>query len=119
MASRYHLCMRIQAFSDLPVVPLGAGAAIQKHMIAGAGQVPNLRQFVRACFEPGQTAAAHSHADMTEVFYIESGKGTLVVDGISHALEAGTSFCVEPGERHELSSAGSSPLVVIYASIPS
>ncbi len=111
--------MRIQAFPDLPVVPLGAGLAIQKHMLAAPGEVPNLRQFVRACFEPGQTAAAHSHPDMTEVFYIESGAGTLVVDGIAHALEPGTSFCVEPGEMHEITSARSSALVVIYASIPS
>lgn len=109
--------MRIHAFPELTVAPLGAGAAIQKHMMVPPGQVANVRQFVRACFEPGQTAPAHSHPDMTELFYIESGEGTLVVDGLSHALEPGTSFTVEPGEIHEISSSPSSPLVVIYASV--
>lgn len=109
--------MQIQAFEDLPTTTLGTG--IQKHMIVGPGAVPNVMQFVRACFLPGQVAPAHAHPDMTELFYIESGEGTLVVDGITYALQPGVSFCVEPEEEHEIASSPTSELVVIYVSVHS
>lgn len=113
------MTMRIHSLQDLPVVGLGVGTAIEKHMLVGAGTVPHVMQFVRACFQPGQVAPVHAHADMTEMFYIESGEGTLTVDGVSHPLQPGVSFWVEPGEMHEIASAPNSELVVIYASVHS
>lgn len=109
--------MRIHTFEDLPVAPLGTG--IQKHMLVGSGVVPNVMQFVRACFQPNQIAPAHAHPDMTELFYIESGEGTLVVEGGSHPLWPGVSFIVSPGEKHEITSSPASELVVVYVSVHS
>jgi len=109
--------MRIHSLQEVPVVPLGSGTAIQKHLLVGAGEVPQVRQFVRACFQAGQVAPAHAHPDMTELFYIEAGAGTLTVDGVSYPLQPGVSFVVEPGEHHEIASAADSELVVVYVSV--
>lgn len=109
--------MHIHDLQDLPVAALGVGTAIEKRMLAGSDDVPHVMQFVRATFAPGQVAPAHAHADWSELFYVESGEGTLTVDGTAHALRAGIVFTVEPGERHEIVSGPASHLVVIYVSI--
>ncbi|MBL0311603.1 MAG: cupin domain-containing protein [Holophagaceae bacterium] len=109
--------MRIHSLEDLPIASLGTG--IQKRMLVGSGMVPHVMQFVRACFSPGQVAPAHAHPDMTEMFYIESGEGTLTVDGVSHPLQPGVSFLVEPKEKHEIASSPGSELVVVYVSVHS
>ena len=66
------------------------------------GEVKHLTNFSQALIPAGEIVKKHSHEDMTEVFYILSGKGDYIVDGISHALEANTSLCIEAGEEHEL-----------------
>lgn len=109
--------MRIHALQDRPVAPLGPGTAIEKRMLAEAGEVPHVMQFVRAVFAPGQVAPAHAHADWTELFYVESGEGVLTVDGSAHPLRPGVTFTVAPGERHEIASGPASDLVVVYVSI--
>lgn len=109
--------MRIQSFGDLPVASLGPGTAIEKRMLAGPEVAPHVLQFVRATFQPGQVAPAHAHPDWTELFYVESGEGTLTVDGAAHPLHPGVTFAVEPGERHEIASAPGSELVLVYISI--
>lgn len=111
--------MQIHALHDLPTVGLGPGTGIQKHMLVGAGMVPHVMQFVRADFQPGQVAPAHAHADMTELFYVESGEGTLTVNGAPHPLHPGVSFRIDPGETHEIASSAGTSLVVIYVSIHS
>ncbi|GLH72753.1 hypothetical protein GETHLI_12550 [Geothrix limicola] len=113
------MTMQIHSLHDVPTVALGPGTGIQKHMLVGAGAVPHVLQFVRADFQPGQVAPAHAHADMTELFYIEAGAGTLTVDGVSHPLQPGVSFWIEPGEMHEIASSADTSLVVIYVSVHS
>ncbi len=109
--------MRIHASEYLPVASLGPGTAIEKRMLAGPEVAPHVLQFVRATFQPGQVAPVHAHPDMTELFYVESGEGTLTLDGMAHPLHPGVTFAVEPGERHEIASAPGSELVIVYVSI--
>lgn len=109
--------MRIHAPGDLPVAALGPGLAIEKRMLASAEVAPHLMQFVRATFQPAQVAPAHAHPDMTELFYVESGEGTLTVDGVVHLLHPGMTFAVEPGERHGIASTPAAGLVIVYVSI--
>ena len=109
--------MRILSLHDTPATSLGAGLSIEKRLLAGSNGVPQVMQFVRAHFQPGQVAPAHAHADWTELFYVESGEGTLTVDGTEHPLAPGLSFVVEPGERHEIASAPASELVLVYLSL--
>jgi mannose-6-phosphate isomerase-like protein (cupin superfamily) len=54
---------------------------------------------------------------MIEVFFIVEGEGTITVDGVCHAVSAGSSIAVEPGESHELANSGQQAMVVSYFSV--
>ncbi|HHP7244552.1 MAG TPA: cupin domain-containing protein [Elainellaceae cyanobacterium] len=90
---------------------------IQKKVMLTVGDAPNLVYFSQACFKPGQVAGAHAHTDMSEVFFIETGDGTIYVDGVAQALHPGTCIVVKPGETHELINTGVTDLVLIYFGI--
>jgi mannose-6-phosphate isomerase-like protein (cupin superfamily) len=81
------------------------------------GELPHLTQFAQARLAPGQVAGTHAHADMYEVFFVESGVGRMTIDGRAHHLEVGSCVAVEPGEVHELENVGSAELVVTYFGI--
>ena len=73
-----------------------------------------LAQFAQAVFPPGEKVAAHSHADMTEVFFVQSGSGTIRVNDTRITLSPGTTVTVQPGEQHELDNTGEQDLVILY-----
>ncbi len=97
--------------------PVSHNAAIVKNVLVAPGCVPGLMQFSRAVFPPGQTAWAHRHGDMYEIFYFLQGKGVLTVNGQEQHMEAGDCVVIEPGEIHELYNGGSGELVLIYFGI--
>jgi quercetin dioxygenase-like cupin family protein len=78
---------------------------ILKRVFLRAGEMPHVLQLATAVFEPGQTAAAHAHDGMVEIFLCTEGSGSVVVDGRPHELRQGTMFVCEPGEVHEVGSA--------------
>ncbi|HHH42973.1 MAG TPA: cupin domain-containing protein, partial [Gammaproteobacteria bacterium] len=77
----------------------------------------NVTGFSVAVFPPGEVAHEHSHADMAEVFFIQSGTGTISVDDQVVPLQPGQCVTVEPHERHELRNTGSKDMVVLYFGI--
>ena len=78
------------------------------------GDLPHLTNFSQARFQPGQVAQAHAHTDMHEVFFVESGSGSIVVDGEAIALTPGVCVAVSPHESHEVSNSGTEELVLTY-----
>jgi quercetin dioxygenase-like cupin family protein len=54
----------------------------------------------RIIYHPGDTAAAHYHADCHHVFCVLDGSGLLYTDGQASRLEAGMSALVGPNEVH-------------------
>jgi mannose-6-phosphate isomerase-like protein (cupin superfamily) len=54
----------------------------------------------RIIYHPGDTAAAHYHADCCHVFWVLAGSGLLHTDDGPTRLEAGMSVLVGPGEVH-------------------
>lgn len=91
--------------------------AIQKQELIGAGCIPHVTQFARAQFGPGQVAPAHAHPDLTETFFVESGSGTMTVNGVAIALTTGVAVCVEAGERHEIAASATSDLAILFFSV--
>lgn len=87
---------------------------IRKQVLLRAGEVPNLTQFAQARLAPGERTQPHAHADMYEVFWVEAGSGTLLVDGAPHSLGPGACAVVEPGETHEWIGTGPEELVLTY-----
>src|SRR5919204_1251475 len=106
--------MKTRSLGAIPVEGVSHNPGIAKRVLLRKGELPHLTQFAQARFAPGQVAFAHAHADMYEVFFVESGVGRITVDGCAHHLEAGSCVVVEPGETHELANIGAMELVVTY-----
>ncbi|MGD1901708.1 MAG: cupin domain-containing protein [Geitlerinemataceae cyanobacterium] len=91
--------------------------SIRKRVMLRNDDLTNLTNFAQARFAPGDVAAAHSHADMSEVFFVEVGTGNICVDGEDIALAPGVCVAIGPSEVHEVSNTGSEVLVLTYFGI--
>jgi len=90
---------------------------IKKHVLIANGEIENVTNFSEAIFPPGETAYAHSHRDMTEVFFIKSGSGTISVSDRTILLDEGMCVTVEPNEAHEIINTGVTDMVVMCIGI--
>jgi quercetin dioxygenase-like cupin family protein len=106
--------MKQVSLTDLPEEAVSHNPAIKKKVMLRLGELPHLTNFSQARFAPGQVAASHVHWDMCEVFFVESGTGTIRIDDRTYALLPGTCIAVEPGETHEVSNPGPTELVLTY-----
>ena len=106
--------MKQTSLITLPLEPVSHNPAIQKQVMLRSGDLPHLTNFSQARFSPGQVASAHHHTNMYEVFFVESGEGTIAIDGIPYPLTPGVCIAVEPGEAHEISNTGIEELVLTY-----
>ncbi|MBW4578076.1 MAG: cupin domain-containing protein [Tildeniella nuda ZEHNDER 1965/U140] len=106
--------MKVTSLSTLPEQAVSHNLAIKKKVMLSLGELPHLTNFSQACFAPGQIASAHSHTDMCEVFFVESGEGTIWVDDVPYPLQSGTCVAVEAGEKHEVRNTGSTDLILTY-----
>ena len=106
--------MIISKLTELPTGKVSHNEKISKKQILDNSTHSALTQFAQATFPPGEIAGGHSHSDMTEVFFIQSGSGTIVIDQQSFAIDAGTTITVQPGEEHQLENTGDEDLVVLY-----
>lgn len=106
--------MKRVSLAELSTEGVSHDPQIRKQVLLRRGDLPHVPTFSRAVFLPGQTARAHRHEDMFEVFLVESGAGVIAVDGEELGLEAGVCVLVEPGEEHEVRNTGSAELVLCY-----
>jgi len=90
---------------------------IKKHVLISNGEIENLTNFSEAIFPPGETAYAHCHSDMAEVFFIKSGSGTISVNDRAILLDEGTCITVEPNEVHEIINTGVTEMIVMCIGI--
>ncbi|MEM7065360.1 MAG: cupin domain-containing protein [Cyanobacteria bacterium P01_B01_bin.77] len=107
---------RVQ-LSQLADQSVSHNAAIGKKVMVQPGEIPHLTNFSQATFAPGQVAHAHAHADMHEVFFVSSGTGVMVVNGINQNLSPGVCILVEPSDVHEVINTGDESLVLTYFGI--
>lgn len=64
--------------------------------------------------EPGEDRRGpHVHHDFEECIYVLSGQGTTESDSGEHALEAGDTILIPPGELHVTHATGSQPLKLL------
>jgi quercetin dioxygenase-like cupin family protein len=108
------LKMKHTNLHHLPPESVSHNPAIQKKVMLRLGDLPHLTNFSQARFAPGQVAAAHAHADMCEVFFVESGTGIIRIDDRELPLTPGVCVAVETGEVHEVQNNGTEELVLTY-----
>ncbi|MDB9525252.1 cupin domain-containing protein [Oscillatoria sp. CS-180] len=109
--------MKYVSLNTVPTQSVSHNTAIHKQTMLEKGDLPHLIQFAQARFAPGQVASAHAHIDMHEVFFVQSGCGTMVINNQVHTLEPGACISVAPGEVHEVSNTGDEVLVLTYFGI--
>jgi mannose-6-phosphate isomerase-like protein (cupin superfamily) len=81
---------------------------------------PALRNqsFCVVLLRPGEHVPLHSHYKAEEVYYVESGIGTLTIDGESCVVGPGDTCAILPGQKHKLNNHGNRDLVLICTSSP-
>ncbi|MGC1217821.1 MAG: cupin domain-containing protein [Phormidesmis sp.] len=109
--------MKITSLSQLPTESVSHNRAIAKRVMLRMGDLPHLTNFSQARFQPKQVAQAHTHADMHEVFFVESGEGAIAINGQTYVLTPGTCIAVAPHESHEVINTGTAELVLTYFGI--
>jgi mannose-6-phosphate isomerase-like protein (cupin superfamily) len=109
--------MKLSHLNQLPEQTVSHNQEIKKKAMLKLGDLPHLTNFSQARFAPGQIAFAHSHRDMCEVFFIESGLGKIRINGTNYSLEAGMCIAVEPNEEHEIMNTGKQELIITYFGI--
>ncbi|MBM97334.1 MAG: cupin [Oceanospirillaceae bacterium] len=109
--------MHFTTLDGIAITDVSHNASIKKQLIIPNGQIPHLTNFSRAVFPLGEVAHAHNHRDMTEVFFVESGLGEMVVNDKVIAMAPGACITIEPTEIHELRNTGETELVVLYFGI--
>ncbi|HFS85510.1 MAG TPA: cupin domain-containing protein [Epsilonproteobacteria bacterium] len=106
--------MHLSHLAHINETTVSHNEAIRKKVMVSNGEIPAITNFSRAVFPPGEIAFAHKHTDMTEIFYIVSGAGQMVLNDEVIELPAGACITVEPNETHELSNAGKTEMIVLY-----
>ncbi|MBH8563477.1 cupin domain-containing protein [Nostoc sp. CENA67] len=102
------------SLNDLPEESVSHNPEITKKVMLRFGDLPYLTNFSQARFSPGQTASAHAHQDMCEVFFVQAGAGVIRVDSKEYPLLPGNCIAIEPGKVHEIINSGSDELVLTY-----
>jgi quercetin dioxygenase-like cupin family protein len=109
--------MKLTSLASIPTEFVSHNPQISKQVMLRSGDLPHLTNFSQATLAPGQVAAGHAHSDMHEVFFVESGAGTIQINGRAYSLLPGVCIAVEPGEIHEVSNTGIHELVLTYFGI--
>jgi mannose-6-phosphate isomerase-like protein (cupin superfamily) len=106
--------VKIVSLADLPEGHVSHDPEIKKKVMLKKGDLSHVTGFSQAYFAPGQSASSHAHEDMAEVFLVESGTGTIYVNGQGYPLGLGVCVVVDAGEVHEVLNTGSTELVLTY-----
>ncbi|MGB5635972.1 MAG: cupin domain-containing protein [Waterburya sp.] len=109
--------MKITNLSNLPQQAVSHNPEITKKVMLRMGDLPHLTNFSQATFAPGQVASAHSHQDMSEVFFVSGGAGVIRIDQREYDLVPGVCVSVEIGETHEILNTGTENLILTYFGI--
>ena len=91
--------------------------SIKKRTIINNRIVPHLVFMNRAVFKPGDSAPAHNHEDMDEIFYVESGVGSFIINGKNNTVSKGGVVYVTTSDVHEVTNNGDVDLVLVYYGI--
>lgn len=109
--------MKIISLNDLPEEPVSHNPEVKKKTIIKKGTIPHLSNFGYYTFTPDQVALGHTHSDLYEIFYVESGEGVFIIDKKSQLLKQGECIVVEPGELHQVENRSAGNLILKIFSI--
>ena len=71
-----------------------------------------------AQYVEGVSGALHSHENIEQVIYVQSGQGVFVVDGDEAFVGPGSAVYIPPGARHQMRNSGNEGLQFIFIFFP-
>ena len=94
----------------------GAGATTAYPMFADAPGMPF--QFRKRALHKGAGIGLHQH-DHDEIYYVLSGRGRYILDGVVHDVTAGDALLTLTGSTHSIQQTGDEDLVllIVYLSV--
>ena len=63
---------------------------------------------------PGETVPTHTHTDEDQVYYVATGSGFVILDGVRTDVAAGDSVLIPLGTEHEITNTGAEPLDYVF-----
>jgi mannose-6-phosphate isomerase-like protein (cupin superfamily) len=72
----------------------------------------------RVTMDPGAVSTLHAHAKAEQVWLIEQGAGTLLMDGGKSEVKVGEIIRTPAGEAHGIVNSGTAPLVYLAITVP-
>lgn len=88
----------------------GAGATTAYPMFADAPDMPF--QFRKRALHKGAGIGLHQH-DHDEIYYVLSGRGRYILDGVVHDVTAGDALLTRTGSTHSIQQTGDEDLVIL------
>ena len=93
------------------------------HFKGGEGEMvakmytDDLNRILLARLAPGHSVGLHSHDTSSEIMYFLSGKGTVILNGVSETVTAGDCHYCRKGSSHTLLNDGEEDLL-FFAVVP-
>ena len=109
--------MKLLNLEGIPSQSNSHNEQISKRVWLANHEFGNVTQLAQSVFPSGEKVMKHSHPDMGEVFVVQSGRGLITINGITHDIRPGTCAVVESGECHELENIDEEDLVLIHFGI--
>jgi len=106
--------MKVVNLNELTIEHVSHNPDVQKRVLLENGEIPHITQFAHSVLNPGQISSMHSHSDMSEVFFIQSGSGEMQVDEQVFQICQGMMVSVRPNEAHEIRNTSDEQLVLLY-----
>jgi mannose-6-phosphate isomerase-like protein (cupin superfamily) len=98
-----------------PVVADGDTAVMRVSFDPARGSEALTQRLLR--FGPGRSAA-RGPGEREEALFVVEGSGTLLLDGVEHALEPETAVRVMPGQSYQLDNPGPGELALVSVLVP-
>lgn len=93
------------------------GAAAEKFFKSTLAESPRLLLGLN-CLEPGQTQAAHTHADQDKFYFVIEGEGEFTVGDETRRAGPGVSVWAPAGATHGVTNRGDVRLVLLVGIAP-
>ena len=93
------------------------GSAPEKFFKATLAESPRLLLGLN-CLEPGQTQAAHTHADQDKFYFVVEGEGEFTVGAETRSTGPGVTVWAPAGAPHGVTNRGSARLVLLVGIAP-
>ncbi len=76
------------------------------------------QSLAQATLAPNQSTTRHFHPRAEEIYFIQSGTGTMEIEGAVREVKAGDAVAIPNGARHQIINTGQSELAFLCCCAP-